>query len=112
MVFTDANRHIRLINPAFTRMFGYTSEHIVGRITEFLYKSLSYFAQQRSRRLRTDAVNTDVPTPALDMPLHQVWMKLASAALAPLVLAVGGNCAPCWSLPANLEKKGRRYESG
>ena len=37
IVFTDVDRHVRMINPAFTAMFGYRSADVLGRTTEFLY---------------------------------------------------------------------------
>ncbi len=49
-VFADINRHIRMVNPAFTSIFGYTAEDALGRSTEFLYaEPADYKAQGRQR---------------------------------------------------------------
>lgn len=37
VVLTDPQRVIRLVNPAFTTMFGYAAEDVIGLNTEFLY---------------------------------------------------------------------------
>ncbi|OGF67681.1 MAG: hypothetical protein A2Y62_11170 [Candidatus Fischerbacteria bacterium RBG_13_37_8] len=45
--FIDAQHHIQMINPAVTRMFGYTFEELRGKTTEILYpKKLEYDAKQ------------------------------------------------------------------
>jgi PAS domain S-box-containing protein len=49
-VFTDTERRIRMVNPAFTAIFGYTAEESLGRSTEFLYaQPEDYQAQGRQR---------------------------------------------------------------
>ncbi|MDE2439499.1 MAG: PAS domain S-box protein [Betaproteobacteria bacterium] len=37
VVFTDTSRRIRLVNPAFTRLFGYSADEVMGRTPGFLY---------------------------------------------------------------------------
>jgi len=37
MVVTDPERRIQMVNPAFTQLFGYAAEELLGRHTEFLY---------------------------------------------------------------------------
>ncbi|WP_395700153.1 PAS domain S-box protein [Aquabacterium sp.] len=44
MILTDAQRHIRLANPAFTELFGYAAEEVLGRRTEFLYADAADFS--------------------------------------------------------------------
>ena len=46
LVFTDMRRRIQKVNPAFVRIFGYESEDVVGRRTDFLYDSPQAFAEQ------------------------------------------------------------------
>lgn len=43
VVFVDANRYIRRVNPAFTRLFGYTSEEIVGQKIQSIYANEADF---------------------------------------------------------------------
>jgi len=50
VVFADAARRIRLVNPAFTRLFGYAAEEAAGRSTEFLYADPADYADQGRRR--------------------------------------------------------------
>ncbi|OHC68833.1 MAG: hypothetical protein A3H93_09475 [Rhodocyclales bacterium RIFCSPLOWO2_02_FULL_63_24] len=54
VVFADPGRRIRLINPAFTRMLGYTSDEAVGRTTEFCYADPADYAEQGRRRFHKD----------------------------------------------------------
>ena len=46
VVLVDIQRHIVMINPAFTKMSGYTSEEVIGRTSEFLYASPEDFKEQ------------------------------------------------------------------
>lgn len=50
VIFTDANRCIRMTNPAFTAMFGYSSEEVKERSTEFLYADKRDYVQQGEKR--------------------------------------------------------------
>ena len=55
VVFTDPERRIRLVNPAFSRTFGYTAEEVAGRETGFLYADPADFARQGKMRYNTGA---------------------------------------------------------
>ena len=37
LIYTSPQRHILLVNPAFTAVFGYAPDEVLGRSTEFLY---------------------------------------------------------------------------
>ena len=50
IVFTNPERRIRLINPAFTRTFGYALDEVRGRSVEFIYADAADFAEQGRRR--------------------------------------------------------------
>ena len=50
LVFADVDRHMRLLNPAFTRMFGYSADEVRGSHTRVLYANVEdYEAQGRIR---------------------------------------------------------------
>jgi PAS domain-containing protein len=52
VVLTDPERRIRLVNPAFTSLFGYSAEEAIGRGTDFLYiDQAEYEAAGRERLL-------------------------------------------------------------
>ncbi len=48
--YSDLDRNLMLINPAFTKIFGYSSEEIVGKNTEMLYANKADFIQQGQRQ--------------------------------------------------------------
>ena len=50
VIFANAERRILLVNPAFTRLFGYTAAEVVGRDPEFLYADPADYADQGRRR--------------------------------------------------------------
>lgn len=50
VIFANPQRQIMLINPAFTRMFGYTLEDVQGRTTAFLYSSQAEYEEQGRQR--------------------------------------------------------------
>lgn len=52
IVFADTERRVRLVNPAFSRLFGYSAEEVAGRTTEFLYADPADYADQGRRRYR------------------------------------------------------------
>lgn len=64
VILTDINRHISLVNPAFTRMFGYTPEEAIGLGTEFLYADPANYAELERRRYR---LNPDGETAVFEM---------------------------------------------
>jgi two-component system sensor histidine kinase/response regulator len=39
MIITTPQRRIKIVNPAFSKTFGYSSEEVIGRSTEFLYEN-------------------------------------------------------------------------
>ncbi|WP_206813764.1 PAS domain S-box protein, partial [Chroococcus sp. FPU101] len=55
IVFADENRCIRQVNPAFTRLFGYSSEEVLGKTTEFLYSQPEDYLQQGKNRYNRNA---------------------------------------------------------
>lgn len=46
VVFTDGNHTMRLVNPAFTNLFGYPAEEVLGKSTQILYQNREEFQQQ------------------------------------------------------------------
>ncbi|MDX1775666.1 MAG: ABC transporter substrate-binding protein [Desulfobulbales bacterium] len=55
VVFVDTDRKIMMINPAFTRIFGYTLDEIIGRTTEFFYADPDKYREQGQKRYSKDA---------------------------------------------------------
>lgn len=55
VVFTDRDRRIQLVNPAFTRLFGYPPAEVVGRTTRFLYADPGDYEAQARRRFNLEA---------------------------------------------------------
>lgn len=53
--YTDPERNIVLINPAFTKIFGYKSEEIIGKKTELLYADKADFLTQGRRQFDKDS---------------------------------------------------------
>ncbi|MFH1350707.1 MAG: PAS domain S-box protein [Pseudomonadota bacterium] len=49
-IFTDPNRCIVMVNPAFTRMFGYELDEVRGRNAAFLYVNKADYEEQGIRR--------------------------------------------------------------
>jgi PAS domain S-box-containing protein len=49
IIFSDVQRHIIMINPAFTTMFGYSLEEVKDRTTELLYFNKSTYDTQREK---------------------------------------------------------------
>jgi PAS domain S-box-containing protein len=60
LIFADAQRRIRRVNPAFVSTFGYSAEEAIGRTTEFLYADPADYATQG--RLRFHARPADTAT--------------------------------------------------
>ena len=50
IVLTDLGRRIRLVNPAFLRIFGYRADEVIGRTTELFYADSADYAEQGRRR--------------------------------------------------------------
>jgi PAS domain S-box-containing protein len=54
MVLANADRRIAMVNPAFTRLFGYPAEEVIGRTTEFLYADAEDFSETGRTRFRPE----------------------------------------------------------
>jgi two-component system, sensor histidine kinase and response regulator len=54
----DTQRIIRLVNPAFTRIFGYASDEVIGRSSEFLYFDSADHQRVGRERLSPEAAAT------------------------------------------------------
>jgi PAS domain S-box-containing protein len=52
-IFTDVERRIQMVNPAFVSLFGYTAEEVIGRSAEMLYADPADFRAQGKRRYHT-----------------------------------------------------------
>ena len=50
VIFADMDRHIRLVNTAFSQLFGYRADEASGRTTEFLYADPADYLDQGRRR--------------------------------------------------------------
>ena len=60
LVLADANRQIKLVNPAFTRLFGYSADEAVGRSTQFLYADPADFSETGRTRFKPEgAISPD-----------------------------------------------------
>jgi PAS domain S-box-containing protein len=62
--YSDVQRNLVLINPAFTKIFGYTSEEIVGKKTDILYANKADFIQQGQRQFD---LNSTIKTATYEM---------------------------------------------
>lgn len=59
VIFADTDRRILLLNPAFTRLFGYAAKDVIGRTTEFLYADPADYAEQGQLRFNKEAGDND-----------------------------------------------------
>jgi len=57
LVFTSPDRHIRMVNPAFTSIFGYASGEVIGRTTQFIYANEEDYERQGRERYNTPPTN-------------------------------------------------------
>ena len=60
VVLTDPERRVRLINPAFTALFGYPADEVVGRSTDFMYFGQDDFENAGRRHLSEGAPGTQL----------------------------------------------------
>ncbi len=84
IVYTDTARHIRLVNPAFTRQYGYTAEEVAGRTTDFLYAEHAEYERLGREHFDTQLTSQ---TPRLEMRLRRkdgspVWVEVAAMRIA------------------------------
>ncbi|HKX95911.1 MAG TPA: PAS domain S-box protein [Methylibium sp.] len=63
LIFVDAQRRIRRVNPAFVTMFGYSADEVIGRTTEFLYTDPDDYAAQGRLRFQARPSPADPPGP-------------------------------------------------
>jgi PAS domain S-box-containing protein len=80
VLFTDPSRRLRLVNPAFTLMYGYTAEEVVGRTTEFLYPGPTEFDRLGREHFN---VHLEGRTPAMEMCFRrkdgsEVWVEVSA----------------------------------
>jgi len=63
LIFADAQRRVRRVNPAFETIFGYTADEVMGRTTEFLYADPHDYATKGRLRFehRPDSARSDAP---------------------------------------------------
>tara|TARA_R110002072_G_scaffold78584_1_gene182088 strand:+ start:3392 stop:5671 length:2280 start_codon:yes stop_codon:yes gene_type:complete len=69
MVLVDADRRIRMCNPAFTRMFGYAVDDVIGRTAEFLYESDDVYKRDGCSRI--EAAGDDILPPYIVSYRHK-----------------------------------------
>ena len=50
IIFTDTERQLIRLNPAFTTLFGYKPEAVLGQTTQLLYTSPAAYEEQRKKR--------------------------------------------------------------
>ena len=50
IIFTDTERQIKRLNPAFTTLFGYKPEAVLGQTTQLLYTSPAAYEEQGEKR--------------------------------------------------------------
>ena len=58
-VFADTDRRIRMVNPAFSAMFGYPAAEALGRSTEFLYADSAEFRKMGEYRFNLEQQERD-----------------------------------------------------
>jgi PAS domain S-box-containing protein len=63
LIFVDAQRRIRRVNPAFVTIFGYSADEVIGRTTEFLYAEPEDYAAQGRLRYQVHPDSADTRTP-------------------------------------------------
>lgn len=63
LIFADAQRRVRRVNPAFETIFGYTAAEVMGRTTEFLYADPNDYATKGRLRFehRPGSAGSDAP---------------------------------------------------
>jgi len=59
VVLAELDRTIRLVNPSFCAMFGYTADEVVGRSVELIYENPADFLEQGRRRFHAAPVAND-----------------------------------------------------
>ena len=64
VVFVDQQRHILMVNKAFTEMFGYRLEEVMGRTTQFFYADPEDYLDQGKIRYRVGV--------QVDFPLYEI----------------------------------------
>ncbi len=64
VVFVDKQRHILMVNKAFTEMFGYRLDEVMGRTTRFFYADPEDYLDQGKIRYRVGA--------QVDFPLYEI----------------------------------------
>jgi PAS domain S-box-containing protein len=93
LIFADAQRRIRRVNPAFVSVFGYTAEEATGRTTEFLYADPADYAAQG--RLRFQA-GTNAPTAPFELRYRhkdgrEIWTEsIGRSIVGPDGTVIGG----------------------
>ena len=60
-LITDRRRELILCNPAFSQIFGYRPEEVLGRSSEIIFESAEQFAEQGLLRFHADAKTRLVP---------------------------------------------------
>ncbi len=61
VVYADPDRRIRKVNPAFTRIYGYTAEEVMGEKTAILYADPDEFVKQGQERYNIQAREMHTP---------------------------------------------------
>jgi len=61
LIYTDTDRHILRVNPAFTRIFGYEPEDVIGESTGVFYSTPESFAEQGRIRFNVSAPDVYEP---------------------------------------------------
>jgi len=65
VIFVDQQRHILMINKAFTEIFGYRIDEVMGRTTQFLYADPADYMDQGQKRYHVGA-QVDIPVYEID----------------------------------------------
>ncbi|MEQ9559259.1 MAG: PAS-domain containing protein [Rhodospirillales bacterium] len=69
MVLVDADRRVRMCNPAFTRVFGYAVDDVIGRTAEFLYENDDVYKRDGCSRI--EAAGDDILAPYIVSYRHK-----------------------------------------
>ncbi len=70
LVYADSRRRLMKVNPAFTRVFGYQPDEVIGRNARFLYASPEEYRRQGRLRFNVESLSTPQEPYEVDYVRH------------------------------------------